>query len=331
MRYRAGRFRFEEFSGYVLDHTLDGVRIELSHPVFNLKQGFAFTGLTYIPSSSILVTQSDFFRHSDVSNNGYELTSPKAIETLELTFPNLFFGQNTRFSALLQQDLLPTDDRITENDRIHTFHTGVGIDGAIVPSLYHNIFYYLNLGQGKYDTLAQLFGGGLRYYNEELLYSRVELSGFYSSGDKEQTSFYGGYTGEGTSSHFIGLSSTPELGTVFSPKVGNLNVLELSYSIRPLAETGIRTIEKFQTGIDGLIFFRNTSGSISSGNTNPNSSEGYLGSEVDLTLNYRPFSDLGISLAGGLFFPNDDGSKSALLESEESVETAVRLDVSFSF
>jgi hypothetical protein len=98
-----------------------------------------------------------------------------------------------------------------------------------------------------------------------------------------------------------------------------------------LAETGIRTVDKFQTSIDGLVFFRNTAGSISTGNTNPDSSDGYLGSEVDLTLSFRPFSDLGISLASGLFFPNDDGKKSALLESEESVEIAVRLDVSFSF
>jgi len=331
LRYRAGRFRFEDFSGYVLEHNLDGLRLSYEHPRFSLEAGGGYTGLTFVPSSTILLTQSDLLVQADAPESGYGLASPKLIERVGISFPGLLLNQDLVLETIFQQDLQADADLAAENDRLHTEHIGLGLKGSLGGSFYQDLFFYLNLGQGKYTTTAYLFGGGLRYYNRDLLYTRVELRGLYSSGDNEQGSFYGGYAGDGASSHFIGLSSSPESGLVFSPEVGNISITEASFSLRPLANSGIRSLEKFQSVLSTLVFFRNSAGAISEGGINPSSDENYLGTELDLILKLRPFSDLGLALSGGLFFPNDNEGDSAFNEFEESVNTAIRLEVSFSF
>ena len=80
-RYSVGRFRFKEFTGYVLDHNLDGLRLAFEHPAFSLEAGAGYTGLSFVPSSNILVTGSDLAVQADAPESGYGLASPKVIET----------------------------------------------------------------------------------------------------------------------------------------------------------------------------------------------------------------------------------------------------------
>jgi hypothetical protein len=331
LRYSAGRVHFNEFSGYVLSHKLDGFLMGFEHPSFSLEGGAGYTGLTFVPSSTILVTQSDLLVQAKAPENGYGLVSPKIIETLKMRFPSLLFEQDLLFSIVAQQDLQREADLAATNGRIHTEYIGVGLRGGIAPSLYQKLFFYLNIGHGQYNTLGVLFGGALRYYNREFYFSRVELSGLYSSGDNDQGGFYGGYTGDGISSHFIGLSSGPGFGIVFSPEIGNISTLGLSLSMRPFSKKEYRALEFLQTEINTSLFFRNSGGAISENGIDPASGEHFLGTELDVTLRMRPSSDFGISLAGGLFFRNDNGDTSAFTEIEAPVEGALRLDLSFSF
>lgn len=326
LSYRAGRFRFSEFTGHVLNHTLDGVRLNFEHRLFSIEAGAGYTGLAFIPSSTILVTEGDVKNKNDAPDHGYELASPKIIETVKLTIPDVLLSQDILVTGVLQQDL---QAKATEGGKIHTIHSGIGSRGRIVPSVYQNTFFYHNFGFGEYTTSAYLLGGGLNYYNKNLLYSRIGLRGLYSSGDNDQDSFYGGYdvnAGE-ISSHFIKLSASPPSGLVFSPEIGNISLGELLWSLRPFAETDLRSLERFQTSLSALVFFRNTGGAISKDGINYSSDESYLGSEVDLNLRFRPTSDLGLSLGGGVFIPN----KAVFVEDKESVQTVLRVDLLFSF
>jgi hypothetical protein len=177
LRYSAGRVLFKEFTGYVLNHRLDGFLVGFEHPSFSLEGGAGYTGLTFVPSSTILVTQSDLLVQADAPESGYGLASPKLIETFKMSFPALLYEQELILNVVAQQDLQNEEDLAAEDGRIHTEHIGFGLRGGLAPSLYQNLFFYLNLGQGQYDTLAFLFGGALRYYNKDFYYSRVELSG----------------------------------------------------------------------------------------------------------------------------------------------------------
>jgi hypothetical protein len=159
--------------------------------------------------------------------------------------------------------------------------------------------------------------------------SVVSLGYLYSSGDKDHGSFFEGNT-EGASKAFVGLTP-PSFGAVFSPRLGNLMVTDLGYSVKPFSGSGSRSLEEFQTELSVLGFFRPTTGVISEPGINPSSDDLYLGTEVDLALNFRPFSDLGFSLVNGVFFPNTGSSDSAFLEDAVSSEYNVTLRATFSF
>ncbi|MCF7949798.1 MAG: hypothetical protein K9M94_14510, partial [Spirochaetia bacterium] len=327
MRYSLGRFRFSEFTGYVLNHNLDGFRLNFELPALSFEASAGYTGLTFVPSSSILLTQSDYDLQENVADHGYELSSPKIIETLKMTIPALAFEQELILNVVIQQDLQPEENFTNPDDRIHSEHIGFGLRGGLAPSLYQNLFLYLNRGHGKYATAALLFGGGLSYYNQDFYFTRVQVRGLYSSGDNDHNFFYGGYGGGDTSNHFITLSASPQSGIVFSPQIGNISLGELSFSMRPFFKSNSRSLEKFQTTLAALTFFRNTGGAISEAGIDLTSDESYLGSEIDLSLQFRPLSDVGISLSGGLFIPNE----AVFMEAYDNIQSVVRLDASFRF
>src|SRR6056297_1205322 len=192
--------------------------------------------------------------------------------------------------------------------------------------LYHRFYSYLNYGHGAYSTFAYLAGGEFTYYMEDFNYARLKLAGFYSSGDPEQGSYYGGYNGSDSSNHFIPLSHREQFGIAFSPSPGNISLGELSYSIKPLSSI---YAGELQIELSALSFIRNTTGAISEAGVSTTSDQLYLGSEADLRLNYRPFSDLGITLSGGVFMPNNYTDDSPFANSRTEIEAVGRLDISF--
>ncbi|MCF7947831.1 MAG: hypothetical protein K9M94_04485 [Spirochaetia bacterium] len=326
--YRLGRFNFADFTGYVLDHNLDGSEIEVELPWGTFSAGAGYTGLTFVPNSRILLTQSDIGVHLSAPSNGYATAPPKTIERLALALPQLLLEQDVSVSIIAQQDLQQESDLLSPNDRIFTEYLGLGIAGSMARDLYHRLYGYFNYGHGAYSTLAYLAGGELTYYMEDFNYSRLKLSGVYSSGDPEQGSYYGGYSGSDYSNHFIPLSHREQFGIVFSPSPGNLSVGEFSYSIKPLSSV---YAGELQIELSGLSFIRSTTGAISEPGVSTTSDQLYLGSEADLRLKYRPFSDLGITLSGGVFMPNNYTDDSPFSDSRTELEAAGRLNISFTY
>ena len=73
-------------------------------------------------------------------------------------------------------------------------------------------------------------------------------------------------------------------------------------------------------------FWRLTQGAIFDSGIDEGSTSPYLGTEVNLILNFRPLSDLGVSLTNGVFLPQG----SAYDLSQKSLKYVARLTFSFS-
>lgn len=329
-RYKVGRFLFSDFTRHVLHHKLDGLRVGFNLPFMTIEASAGFTGLLFVPSNSIMLTQSDMAVNGDAPDHGFALSSPKLIEHLHITFPGLILNQDILFSFLFQQDLQAQDNLAAGGGRLHTEYLGIGIKGPLASILYWDAFFYLNLGQhDSYSVLGFLTGGGFSFYLREALYSKIQLKTVFSSGDGNQASYYEGYSGSGASNHFVPLTSSP-FGIIFSPKLGNMMVNQLSYSIRPFFNSGSRAMKNFQTTLKTFVFLRPTDGAISESGINSDSSQLYLGTEIDLILGFRLLSDLGFSIGGGVFLPNN-GSGGAFSSSGQPIEGGGRIQLSFSF
>jgi hypothetical protein len=345
--FQAGRFWFSEFSGYVLDHNADGLSLEMSYPGIIAMVSAGYTGLLFGESSSVILSKADS------SKDDVLFAPPRILEAGALLFPELFWGQDLVVSFLAQQDMRNQEELIAEGEeteivgkggRVHTQYYGLGMSGPISASVYQDVFFYLSTGStlsyladassgtgysySYQPILSYLFGGGIRYFNEGALYSKIELNILFSSGDADYSFFLEGNT-DGRAGNFTVISQ-PTFGLVFSPQLGNVFLAELSYSFKPFARSQYPRMQNLQTMVNAYGFFRSTAGVISEGGIDPSSDSLYLGTEVDAILNFRPFSDLGISLAGGIFFPNN-GSGGAFLKAERDIDIVSRIDFSFSF
>lgn len=339
-----GRFVFSDFTGHVLNHKLDGAMITLGFPAFVLTASAGFSGLELKPYSLILMSRSDL---ADQSNSGVYFAAPRLVEKLDALFPNILSRQDLTLSVILQQDLRASGSFIQPGDQqqlvpgnyggsLYTEYVGAGLSGAIISSFYYDAFLYANFGSTlsymadstsltgfswQYAPILAFLGGvGLHYYNEAFLSSRLELLAVASSGDADNTTFQEGNTA-GSSTLFVPVSEEAlgALGLAYQPQWGNLVAISADYSFKPVSQLQLMT--------KVLSFLRPTTGAIFTGGLNPSSSDLYLGTEFDETANFRPFSDLGLSLAIGFFLPNS----SVFLGQAALPALAGQLEVSFSF
>lgn len=324
--FNAGRFPVSDFTGLVLSHTLDGGRIKVALPFLTATVSVGYSGLVQKPVSTIIMSRSDV---QDQSIDSKIFGSPRLIEIVEIELPELILRQDVTVSALLQQDLRSQADVVSGGGKVSSQYFGTGLSGPLFSSLYYSAYFYLGTGSYQNVTiLSYLTGGRVRLYLEEALFSKVELSGLYSSGDADHVDFYEG-SASGASLSFIPISR-PTFGLVFSPQLGNIWLITLEYSIKPFSGTGSPVMENLQTSVKGIGYFRSTVGTISEEGIDPGSRDNYLGTEVDSRIGFRPLSDVGATLMFGVFIPNGTFSSPFLTDKRE-VQYKGRLELSISF
>ncbi len=341
--YTAGRYHTSDFSGLILNHRLDGITAVLDFPMASISATAGYTGLLFKDSSSIIMSKAD---ELDSEDTAVILASPRIIGGMNLLLPELFFRQDLNISFWMQMDLRSETNLVSEGTlllsntggRLHTQYTGLGLKGPIVSSLYYNIFAYMGTGTtmsyigGSYSykgILSFLSGFGLRYYAEKILFSRIAFDFLYSSGDSDYSNdFTEGNTVE--AANMFRPVSRPYFALAFSPQLGNIFVGQLSYSIKPFSQTANRILAKIQTEIKASGFFRSTTGLISEPGIDPASNDLYLGTEIDGIMNFRPLSDLGLSITGGVFLPNT-ASGGAFLAADRDMEIIGKAEFSLSF
>ena len=316
-----GRFTFTDFSGYVLNHTLDGAQFEQDFSFVKVTEAVGYSGLILKPVSLILMSSSD---NADQSNSSVYFAAPRLIEKLEVLFT---VPVNINVSLLLQQDLRSSGQLIPVGEQyqtvtglsggsLNTEYLGVGISGAFASSFYYNAFLYGSTGSTlsyqpdstsvtgfsyQYAPIYALLGGfGLKYYMEQTLSSRLEFQAVYSSGNADSASYLEGNTSS-YSTMFVPISQQV-IGVAFMPQLGNLVMLNLNFSIKPLGRSDA-VWKNLQLMARVLSYFRPTTGPISQPGLSATSSALYLGTEPDLIANFRPFSDFGLVLSAGVFLP----------------------------
>ena len=321
-----GRFVLREFSGALLRERLDGVRVSYQTPLLDFTLGGGYTGLLMKESSNLLLSEADV---TDDADADVYLAPPRLVGMMAFSFPDVAPDQSLDLAFILQYDARDPDDLSEDQGLVHTGYLGGGFSGPLGPTLFYDAYGYFGVGSVPTDDggfltyrslRSYLAGVNFQYFFPEAAESILSFGYLYSSGDKDHGSFYDGNTVD-NSTMFIGLTP-PNLGVVFSPRLGNLMVTSLGYSAKPLKE--------LQTALSVLGFFRPTTGVVSEVGINPASDSLYLGTEVDLALNFRPFSDLGMSLRNGVFFPNT-GGEAAFLEDARGNEYKVTFDATFSF
>jgi len=341
--YTLGRLWTSDFSGYIFSHTMDGIKAEINYPTVSISISTGYTGFLFKESSSVLISKAD---KSDLLNSEKMFASPRIISGMDIFFPELFLFQDLNLSFWMQFDMHSEEELLEEGPqlpstaqggKLHTQYTGLGLKGTLAPSLYYDSQLYLGTGQTlsyidsayTYENILSFLGAfGIRYYSQDRFYSKTGFKFIYSSGDSDYTDFTEGNT-ESTGVNFIPISRAT-FGQVFSPLLGNIFLTQLNYSMKPFGSSANIKLQNIQTELIANSFFRSSTGNISEPGINPASSSLYLGTEIDAVINFRLFSDLGMSFSGGVFFP-DTSSSGAFLASDRNIELSGKAEFSLSF
>ncbi|MBV8881252.1 MAG: alginate export family protein [Planctomycetaceae bacterium] len=130
------------------------------------------------------------------------------------------------------------------------------------------------------------------------------LQYMFGSGDSDRQSVSDALAGNQAGTDDTGFLSFGFVQTGYSlfPRVSNIHIVRLGGTIRPLES--IEPLHKLQVGVFGYLYRKAKSESpISDSRAFLDDSD--IGKEIDFTLRWRIFSDLGFSLNYGCFFPGD--------------------------
>ncbi|MEQ9616453.1 MAG: alginate export family protein [Phycisphaerales bacterium] len=191
-------------------------------------------------------------------------------------------------------------------------YVGVGSRGAITNKLLYEAEFVYEFGESQSDPLrgpqtdeeiqAWAARAVLTYFNNDRFDTRWQIEGVVASGDDDRfvsTDTVGGNQ-SGTDDTGFNAFGFVNTGLAFSPTVSNLALARVGVSGFPFRTT--EGFERFQVGAD--LFFISKLDEDAPGDE-PTTSDAYLGTEVDLFVNYRVTSDLAFSARYGMFFPGD--------------------------
>lgn len=330
-----GRFVFSDQTSYILSHTLDGIELGFHYPSVKVWYSMGYSGLLW--NSSLNPSYVDtILAESEI------LGSPRLVLMTGTVLPS-FGGQSVSLEALYQADLRKSDS-VFENYReltpeqvrggglLDTYYLSLKLRGtlAFLRNFSYGLSYIYNggasmsvpEGENYYtysDISAHLAEARIEKFFPDLFNSYISWIFLYSSGDEDFVRYREGNT-QGAAGYFIPLTSSSS-GIVFTPGPGNLIKNELVFSLKPH--------NNLQTALNIISFIRPSVGPLEEPGLDPSFERGYMGSEADITVNYRPFSDLGVSFTGGFYFPGAGVYSESYLE-EKPVKMNFRLDLSFS-
>ncbi|HUR39528.1 MAG TPA: alginate export family protein [Planctomycetota bacterium] len=130
------------------------------------------------------------------------------------------------------------------------------------------------------------------------------LQYLYGSGDPDRQSTTDALAGNqaGTDDHGFLSFGFVQTGYSLFPRVSNIHILRIGGTLRPLES--VDWLHKLQVGVFGYLYRKAQSESPIS-DSRAFLDDADVGKEVDLTLRWRIYSDLGFSLNYGCFFPGD--------------------------
>ncbi len=332
--FSAGRDRYRDSVGYLLNHPLDGIKFNVNQARSAFRFGVGTTALLQRPSNRIVLGTLDIL---DQAEGTQIFASPRLIATFDYRILEAIAGQHLSVAATINEDLRPQDQLTAPRTEVEdpragglvdTQYVSLSLNGAISPNLFQSFYYTLNTGSRLEFIETQQSGTGswyqyqsfvghmagleLTYFLPTVLNSRARLFGQFSTGD---TSWAGA---------FVPLSPST-YSDVFTLQPGNSAHLGVSYSLRPLS---VIDLDILQTELRAVTYFRTSgTGEVSEPSVDPTSDGAYVGSDINLILTAVPLSDLRVVLKSGLFVPN-----SAVMSSDnENVDFQVTLQAVLRF
>ncbi len=318
---KAGRFEFSDATKLILDQTLDGVQLSFLFSGFQVRLAGAYSGFILNPSSNVRISSDDF---AEVSDNSV-FFGPKRIIT------QVFAGSDAgALQALAQFDLRGS----SASESVNTQYLGIAGVPRLLPGLYLDYDLTGSFGQSTVGSkttylISALTGLGLRYYNEGLADSRAFAKVTYATGFTPVVLLLNNISMD----NFRPITP-PTIGLAFSPPLANIVYLDFGYSFRPLAGNSSVVLSNLQPQVGARVFFRDpvplavtgTAADMLVSDLNPSSNALYLGTEINGGIVARPFSDLGVSVIGGVFLPSTGGS--AAFTSSRGIGYVLKIDIS---
>ena len=320
--FQIGRLKFSDSTGYVLNHSLDGLMLSIGWASSSFSAGVGTTALIQKPTSAVVMSLLDVLSLSDGT---VVFAPPRLVAMAQFTARGLVAGQDLTLGAVVQEDLRADADLTAEFQQTYdptgggvmdTQYLSLSLSGGLAQGFFHRTYYTINTGRtltyradadsitgSSYQytpILGHLAGLELSYYLPHVLNSRIRVGGQYSSGDADSDDYYDGNTNE-TAASFVPISAST-FSDVFTLQPGNSSHVALSYSLRPLSGIGLDIL---QTELSSVSYFRSGGrGPVSEGAVDATTDGAYVGTDIGLKVVAQPFSDLRIVLGSGLFLPN---------------------------
>jgi hypothetical protein len=300
---KAGRFNFSDVTKLILDQTMDGVQVALMFSGFQVRFAGAYTGLLLNPSSNIRISADD----QQEANDNSVFFGPKRVVA------QAYLGSDSlALQALAQFDMRGN----SASQTIDTQYLGIVGTPRVTPNLYLDYNFTASYGQAtsgsKTTNLISAMGGfGFRVYAEDLGASRAHVKVTYATGFTPIVLLTNNFSLE----DFRPITQ-PSVGLAFSPPLANLLYLDVGYSFRPFFKNSSNILSNIQPEVGARVYFRDpipllvsgTPADIGVKDLNASSNALYLGTEVEAGVLARIFSDLGLSVRGGVFIPSSGGS-----------------------
>jgi len=304
-----GRKPFLLGSGLILSGSGDGLEVQLSNPLFNLKAFGFYTGLLDPGFST-------YGMHSWDDENG----ARRYIGGYSVGIGIL--GHEVSLLGMYQGDFgLSPDDLYT------SWYSGIQAKGMLLGGDYL-AEWYLEEGyspSGSTSAAIDAFGGTVRYQRIFGIPTSpgVVLQYSLASGDADRT------VADGSVGNTAGLDTAFQAfgqlnaGSAFRPYFSNIHVGQAGFSWRPLEGAGYRLSDSSI----GLRYFYYAKYAIAGV---VNVDEGGLpshdlGHGLDLVIRWSPFNDVSTFLNGGLFLPG------AAFPAGEAIRYTVSGGMSLSF
>jgi hypothetical protein len=327
---KAGRFLFRDDTGYIVNLALDGASIKYNvNDKFTLDAGLGYGGLTFDHATPFVTTQEEAAKDSILGSS-----------RLVWQFKGVY-GEDSGLSG--QVNSYGQVGLSEEGKDLMTWYAGIGgtlplndimiqayytFNGGITPIVYSSETF-------KQVLSAHMIYGSVGYFPlllRELGFQTV-FSTLYTSGDafSDRESVVPGspVTAEpdGSSGLFTPISQST-LGTLMGAQPGNLIRLNLDINMVPLKARFNKNL--LDVGLGSAVYIRTDNGPIHPLGLNSTSNDSYLGTEVRLSMNFRPLSDLGIRWENQMLLPNT-ASGGTFEDGREKIELSTGLLISLGF
>jgi hypothetical protein len=327
----AGRYGFRDSSGLVVQSPADGAQVALLFPGVTLRAEAAYTGFLFRETTNIRITSTDGLDEDNLFGPAHVLGRA------EVSFPEVVSRQSLVFDAVGHLDApeLPTsDDDLPDDDG-----TGIYTVGTLTGPITTRIFYGLHgigrfarydadtsRGGTSYEIAASAAGGSLRAFAPAFGKSRAEVEVYYASG---QAGFRRFSASQGGTNAFFSPIADPGLFRFAAVPFSNILAGGLSYSVQPF-DLGTGPREGLRTEIRTIGAYRPFRGPGSLDGLADDTRAGYLGTELTLLFEYRPFSDLRLTAEGNVFLPTSiavDGGAASNTDPQSRVMVGAELSL----